>query len=126
MLQLVLSYFINVLYATSQPSLADFSKRQGLKSVYKFIIVLKIVYRSVNVRVQELMMAPHAKRPGFGSMGRPLKVKANHFLVECRLDKAYHFDCEIDFVRRPLADDPQGRPAPKLKGDKPPGPELKK
>lgn len=72
------------------------------------------------------MFGPLARRPGYGSAGQPIKVRANHFLVECKLVTAYQYDVDIDYIRRPPKDAPPGAPVPKLKADKPPGPELKR
>ena len=46
--------------------------------------------------------------------------------MECKLDKAYQFDVDIDYIRRAPKDAPPGEPAKKLKGDKPPPDDLKR
>ncbi|PSC71066.1 argonaute 1 isoform B [Micractinium conductrix] len=38
-------------------------------------------------------------RPGHGSAGRPVKVIANWFKVECSLNEAYHYDVDVRGVR---------------------------
>ena len=57
--------------------------------------------------MQELMESDAASGPGVGTQGRPLRVRANHFLVECSLKQAFHYDVNI----QPVRDAPEGQPA---------------
>ena len=41
-----------------------------------------------------------AARPNYGSKGRPIKVLANHFPVQCNLKEASHYDVDVKQARR--------------------------
>lgn len=64
------------------------------------------------------------KRPDFGKLGRPLKVYANHFIVEVpKTGYFYHYDVTIELVKGEELDDakvsPAGTPKRKLKEPSP-------
>lgn len=45
--------------------------------------------------IKELMKAPTPFRPGFGGRGQTIKVRVNHFQVECSLQAIVHYDVKI-------------------------------
>lgn len=48
---------------------------------------------------QEIGLAARPKRSGFGTAGRPIKIKANHFKVACALLSSAHYDVTITGLR---------------------------
>ena len=45
-------------------------------------------------------MAARPKRPSFGTLGRRVNVKANHFRVTCGLQQASLYEVIIDYAKR--------------------------
>ena len=66
--------------------------------------------------MQELMESDAASRPGGGTQGRTLRVRANHFLVDCSLKQAFHYDVNIQSA---ITDALEGQPARQRTVDKP-------
>ena len=67
------------------------------------------------------MVSNAASRPGVGTEGRALTVRANHFRVECDLKQAFHYDVNIKSV---IGDAREGQPARQRPVDKPLPPDI--
>lgn len=66
----------------------------------------KSVYEQVGIR--------RAKRPGPCNAGRSVVIIANHFLVKCSAQQAFHYDVDIKPIREPRP----GRPGQEDRGDR--------
>lgn len=49
--------------------------------------------------LQAITLMSRPMRPGKVTQGKAIKIRANHFKVECKLPEAQHWDVEIEVER---------------------------
>lgn len=66
-----------------------------------FVIVLQIITLFLSGPPAPTSLFQPPRRPGLGTVGKPIRLLANHFQVQIPKIDVYHYDIEIKPEKRP-------------------------